>query len=553
MVHRGKLGRSAFQAALVYCAAAQQNFDYDGSATERVPDKVLGYSFSTLNTAVAQTLRLDLDVAEIGVLMSQYEWEAAQKVFEQGGFSADHAELVFGDPLPRSVAMGETVQQGGGWSKTVGLVKAAAEQGAMLLAIDYTSIWSPCIGASITDPILPGPYGTLQNGSLHCFDTSGDVTVGGDLLGVPTSATSHFMSFSQLGKLDTLDEPSAYLKLYKAYFDREDFATALAFDALHGIGVFENTGHGQFNADAVKKIVQALITWVLVLHQLDLAASKCQQCHDLACRNEVLVEWDKAAALYGGSQWNSLLGGHFLFGLAFQTCRFFGTCDENGQSKSNLRAMQAFNDGKASLQRGDCELSSAEALVAEVSTTLFQNLLLNAYEIAQGRTTSGQASGREYLRGYIFATAVLPLVSYCEPSASNVLHTSMVQSVGQDLEFEAIKSSVESVLACLGIECSDLGVLSIEGHSVSFCNDATQSSGMEIKSELSDSISTVIVIIVAVAVCALGVLGCFCMYKYAYYKGRYSVFEDGVSVMAAASSRDQSQNDTRTIGNETVA
>merc|ERR1719213_320748 len=68
----------------------------------------------------------------------------------------------------------------------------AVQQGSKVVEVAYSSVWHPCFGANTKKDIVPGSYGSKQNASKYCFDTEGNVTMNGDLIGIPESTENYF-------------------------------------------------------------------------------------------------------------------------------------------------------------------------------------------------------------------------------------------------------------------------------------------------------------------------------------------------------------------------
>ena len=142
---------------------------------------------------------------------------------------------------------------------------------------------------------------------------------------------------------------------------------------------------------------------------------------------EQIVMWDKAVAIYTGSESISGSGaddrGHFLYSLTQAECLNFGTCKKGEIAPMNTKIFDAFRSGKDGLVGGNCNEVKKEAhnIKRDMTVLLVQGVLRSAYAL------DVQQDSKESTQGMAaaFTAAILPLLNFCYPSDAFIVHNNM--------------------------------------------------------------------------------------------------------------------------------
>lgn len=197
-----------------------------------------------------------------------------------------------------------------------------------------------------------------------------------------------------------------------------------------------------------------------VVGLLEKAAYNCNTTSDNA--NQI-ADWDKAVALYTGSEarkdgnGNTEGTGYFIYTLAQVECYKFGTCKKGELSPINKSIFEIFYHGKENLWNGSCALVKNNALaIKELMTVpLVQGVIRSMYALDNQddsqETTQGMAAA--------FAAAVLPLVYTCSEGSAYTIHNDVAPGKATKGSYEVVKAALERNYDCLGINCKDIGGL----------------------------------------------------------------------------------------------
>ena len=142
---------------------------------------------------------------------------------------------------------------------------------------------------------------------------------------------------------------------------------------------------------------------------------------------EQIVMWDKAVAIYTGSESRS--GGdaddrgHFLYSLTQAECLKFGTCKKGEIAPINIKIFDAFRSGKDGLVGGNCNEVKKEAhnIKRLMTVLLVQGVLRSAYALDVQQDSQESTQGM----AAAFTAAILPLLNYCYPSDAFIVHNNM--------------------------------------------------------------------------------------------------------------------------------
>jgi len=203
-----------------------------------------------------------------------------------------------------------------------------------------------------------------------------------------------------------------------------------------------------------------LNVWMYVVGLLEKAAHNCNTSSDNA---DQIANWDKAVALYTGSEaredgnGNTEGTGFFPYTMTQVECYKFGTCKKGDLSPTNMRIFEIFNNGKENLSSGSCTLVENNARVIKelMTVPLVQGVMRSMYALDNQddsqETTQGMATA--------FAGAVLPLVNECSEGSAYTIHSDIMPGKATSGSYEVIKAAFERNYKCLGINCEDIGGL----------------------------------------------------------------------------------------------
>ena len=220
-----------------------------------------------------------------------------------------------------------------------------------------------------------------------------------------------------------------------------------------------------------------LNVWMYVVGLLEKAAHNCNTSSDNA---DQIANWDKAVALYTGSEaredgnGNTEGTGFFPYTMTQVECYKFGTCKKGDLSPTNMRIFEIFNNGKENLSTGSCTLVENNARVIKelMTVPLIQGVMRSMYALDNQddsqETTQGMAAA--------FAAALLPLVNECSEGSAYTIHSDIMPGKATSGSYEVIKAAFERNYKCLGINCEDIGgVVNLQGDGylkgAEACND----------------------------------------------------------------------------------
>ena len=211
---------------------------------------------------------------------------------------------------------------------------------------------------------------------------------------------------------------------------------------------------------AIRWGIPLLNVWMYVVGLLEKAAYNCNTTSDNA--NQI-ADWDKAVALYTGSEarkdgnGNTEGTGYFIYTLAQVECYKFGTCKKGELSPINKSIFEIFHDGKNNLSYGNCALVKNNALAIKqlMTVPLVQGVIRSMY------TLDNQDDSQETTQGMAaaFAAAVLPLVYKCSEGSATAIHNDVAPGKAIRGSYEVVKAALERNYECLGIDCRDVGGL----------------------------------------------------------------------------------------------
>jgi hypothetical protein len=157
--------------------------------------------------------------------------------------------------------------------------------------------------------------------------------------------------------------------------------------------------------------------------------------------------------------------------LAEKRCADFGTCTDGraGAASANEKHLAYARRGRNKILDGDCYtvVGEFDAIVNQMTVPLIQGMLKYAFKADPANTfgsceTTGDNCDKSWAEGWAFAAAVLPRLNYCSTADNDVakiVTENLDVSLSEPMKdgFATLKTKVESLYACLGITCADIG------------------------------------------------------------------------------------------------
>jgi uncharacterized protein (DUF305 family)/plastocyanin len=397
---------------------------------------------------VTQHNLLDLDQAamEKALKKSPVDYAAAKAIYTLGGNSGAKAEMEVG-ALAAGAAKKAAVMQGG---TAIGYMKDPAAAGDTKILVTYLSVCKE---------------GGLKEGEGK--DISGCFTVGGGAIsiagvdvGAPTAVTNKYRT---LAGFSTAAEDKmtgqVFYEPYKAYYAMGDYAHQRVMAGLEGNGICSACDDAA-RVEIAKKTSAFMNVWMYVVREFEDAIRDCTMgC--INCNDDPVHAWDEGVAFYTGSLQgvDGSGSGKLLYALANKRCPQFGTCIGKGGvaggSAVNALLFEQFTLGRDALLGGRCTDAKPikNRIVELMSVPLVQGTLRYAYIVGEQQGTS-----KAKAEGAAFSAAILPRVHVCDAAAAKTISDNMkIDAAEPKPNFAAVKAAFESVYACLGIKCGDVG------------------------------------------------------------------------------------------------
>ncbi len=190
-----------------------------------------------------------------------------------------------------------------------------------------------------------------------------------------------------------------------------------------------------------------------VVGNLEMAAANCE------VTEFATSHWDKAVALYAGSQAGTEdgTGGYFLHALAQVECYEFGTCKKGDMAPVNSRVFDLFKVGLVNLENKNCSLVMKNA--AEIKKLMTVPLVQGALRAAYTMDLEDDFQENTQGRAAAFAAALLPLVHTCNAGSATSLYRDMAPGGALEGSYAVVRGALENTYDCLGITCEDVGGL----------------------------------------------------------------------------------------------
>lgn len=319
---------------------------------------------------------MDLDQAAIETELASKtseSFQAARKIYNEGGNSKSYAVISLTTPLSKAVAKGDAIiGRNADDVEVAGKAFDAYPAGIQLINVLYQT----------TD--LQASYMECQVGGLvtanlkGCFAKEGTFSIGGDNYAytyVPESDNKNDRTIAKFstgaeGKMLTDCEGCPYtdFKYFYDYYGTADYAHQWVEAAFDGVQTNFKNGNADFSKygydgkeQVIKKGTAYMNVFMYVIRELEDALDDCQRGIISDNYNSVHA-WDEGVCFYTGSvegQDGVTDDGKLLHQLADKRCTDFKTCgvdgiDEAGMSKLNYGLFDLFALGNFQLMSGNC-------------------------------------------------------------------------------------------------------------------------------------------------------------------------------------------------------
>jgi len=259
--------------------------------------------------------------------------------------------------------------------------------------------------------------------------------------------------------------------VYKAYWSsNNDYADTFVEDAYAG-----SLPDGM-KKELIKKGIAYQGVWMYAAHSFDVGQNQCST-----------NDWDKGMAHYIGSMEGQTSvpadvasTGNLLYNLAQKRCGDFGTCATLADSSTLANVNDRILNEHSILGRDltiqqkctDARLATSfNSIISQMTVPLVQGLLKYAWKAdpVNGNSCNGEAGNnaatvaadcaKSWAEGWAFSAAVLPQIAQCDAGAATTIRDNLDVANAEPMKdgVAAVKTAVESVYACLGITCADVG------------------------------------------------------------------------------------------------
>ncbi|EJK53819.1 hypothetical protein THAOC_26663 [Thalassiosira oceanica] len=295
----------------------------------------------------------------------------------------------------------------------------------------------------------------------------------------------------QLANREHIDLPDATTaRFFSRYYGMEEWADRWLEAAYKGeeTGSFANgtadfsawsSGQGlEARADAFGYGALILVFWPHVVASFEIAYDGCTEEGGAGPNAFSLGWWDRAVALYGGSEvMSSMSEGSLLYALANDMSKSFGV------ESINANLFGKFSDGRRNLVDGDCDAvrTDLEEIISLMLVPLIQGSLraMQAVDAAGGNAIEdgggegADMSGASALgQAAAFGAIMLPMVHDCSPGNAAIVYRDMVPGGGPgDGSYAVVRAALERCYRKFDVKCDWVG--GVDGSEP--CDDAVVS------------------------------------------------------------------------------
>jgi len=452
---------------------------------------------------VTQHSRLDLDQRDLMSFLAKQppDFEAAKRIYTEGGNSGKTTEIKLGERLNKDFPSGSLLTQTNSetGSKAMGKLNARAKIGDEILKVGITS---SCKGEAVSQADISGCFRKSDG------DADENLKIqGGEDLG---NVTEVQLRWRTLAGFSTAAEQKMsgqmMFELFNNYYGLPDYADEFIRAALFGKSgagsriPFDFTGKPDiFRVECAQKASAYWSVWMYVIREMEDAVKDCTAgCH--TCNEAPVHAWDEAWAFYAGSLEGSAGNpdGRMLYRLAEKRCKNFGTC-QGPIADVNKQILDIFISGKTSLAEGRC--SQVRPMITKIvnlmTVPLIQGTLRYAY-----KTEGGKGGPKDKAEGVAFLGAFLPRLHNCSTEDADTVRRLMwIDGKMEADSFMVVKKLLERNYACMGVTCSQVGALLDEASGEYLAGEPCQEAGLSVGA----TVGIVVAVILLLLLLALGV------------------------------------------------
>lgn len=269
-----------------------------------------------------------------------------------------------------------------------------------------------------------------------------------------------------LKQLAMNSQQSSDFTLFQDYYKTSStygFADQLISAALQGTAPFDVSSVEE-RMGVVGGTLESSIMYFGVTGELSAAITACNQGN----KTRASQHWDSAAALLIGSTEGESSGGQHggqsLYAISKEFCAAFGNC-ESFSSVVDTVLLAAMQAGASAIRVGECQQASSileQKLRYFLLIPMFQGLL---YYTVGAALQPDIADARGFLIAY--TQAILPYVAIANPDGGVSIQNSIQKDATVDVL--ATFNAVRIALPKMGVDCSEIGQLAINGKPTGVC------------------------------------------------------------------------------------
>ena len=419
---------------------------------------------------VHDIMNIAYDIRALGHLLSKkYDFEAAYKIYSQGGHSESIATLELEKGLDYFIDEG-TVLTGKSvdGEEVQGVAMEDYKIGDKEVRIRYDNM----------DPTLPRCYvGGLDKPEIGgCFVGQGYMKAEGEEESFPYFYNV-YQGNANLRNLRQLSQDAEAEFTHDGQIETGFFSEFAKFDEYYGTPTYADeilTAVFRGNKHSFAKHTYDFRDWeeedrawfvehgtdymniaMHIVGQLEQVKNMCDEtCAEFdSCNMDAIKHLDTAVAFYTGSMYNDKSEGNMLYGLADQMCKLFKTCGwsvdkTEGTSHVNLLNFVKFKSAQEKLKNGKCASADTDMRVIAkmVFVPLWQGLLWATYHKQRKEAT-------------VFASATLPILAHCSPGYVEQVFKEFLPDSDVTIHFPHTKKIIESHYHCIALDCRNMGGL----------------------------------------------------------------------------------------------
>jgi len=437
-------------------------------------EKIAGYK---PESQVTDHCAIDLDqkaIEEQLALGTDESFDAARKIYNQGGNSKSYAQITISPPLSANLGKGDLILgKNADNTEVAGKTGQTYSAGESNLKVYYSTndVQANYVNCQVGGLAEPNKKG--------CFKSTGDFEIGGQTYtytydpDMDNKADRTIAGFSTGAESKMLSGcpgcPYKDFKMFNDYYGTPSYGHKWVEAAFEGTSTSFKNGNANFatygksgREQVIKKGTAYMNIFMYVMREFEDAMDDCQRGLLRDNYNSVHA-WDEGVCFYTGSvegQDGISDEGKLLHQLADKRCQDFYTCgpdgvDSSGQSKLNFDLMDQFTIGNFQIQSGNCP--GARDTTAKILNLMYVPMIQGAmrYAYKVDKLSGGE---KEKAEGAVFAAAVLPRIHAASPSAATTIYNNLRVGATQT-DHKAVKAAFESVYPKLGITCADIGGL----------------------------------------------------------------------------------------------